>query len=583
MSESDVRVLWKPAAAMLGAVLCAGLLCFGARAQATTQAAPQAQGGAAKVRKEKEETCRISGMVVKLADGTPLKGATVALSNDEDREHNIATKTMADGRFALKNVPPARYKMTVSRNGYVSAEYGQQKPTDPGAMLTLSAGQVKEGLMFRLIPAAVIAGRVFNEDGEPEPNVSVTASRQTYHEGRRQVSAFAQAQTDDLGAYRLFGLAPGRYFVSAVPQRWGQIAGDKEFSDNTSATGSEQGYTKTYYPGTPDPGRAGVISLKEGEEIPGTDIALKEVAVRRVRGKVVNQATNKTSRDMEVELIPRTNGQDWGMGGSTNVKKDDGSFEITNVVPGAYTVIAFWFDSNEGKVHMTSQKVDVGENDVDGLLLTIGTGGVVQGRVVWDGKPSLERDDLMVGAEAADGGFLWNQGARLDEKREFTLKNLGEGDLRLIVGGASKDCYVKQIMFGQTLAKDDVISVSKGSNPALEITLSSRGARVQGAVTDKDGLPAAGVWVVAVPEENRRSLTRLFKPQTTDQYGKYDLHGLAPGSYRIFAWAGIEQGEWEDPEFLRPQEAKGELLELQDEDAKTVNLKVIEKKSVGAE
>ena len=583
MRESDVRVLWKLAVAALGAVFCAGLLGVGARAQAPAQAAPQAQGGAAKAGKEKEETCRISGMVVKLADGTPLKGATVFLRNDEDREHNIATKTTADGRFALKNVPPARYKLGVSRNGYVSAEYGQQKPSDPGAMLTLSAGQVRNELMFRLIPSAVIAGRVFNEDGEPEPNVSVTASRQTYHEGKRTVSSFAEAQTDDLGAYRLYGLPPGRYFVSAIPQRWGQIAGDKEFSDNTSAAGSEQGYTKTYYPGTPDPVRAAAISVKEGEEIPGTDIALKEVAVRRVRGKVVNQAASKTSRDMHVQLIPRTNGQDWGMGGDARVKKEDGSFEITNVVPGPYTVIAHWFDPNELRMHMTSQKVDVGENDLDGLLLTIGAGGVVQGRVVWDGKPSLEREDITVRVEAVDGGFSWNQGARVDEKREFTLKNLGEGDLRLIVGGASKDCYVKQITFGQTLAKDDVISVSKGSNPALEITLSSRGARVQGAVTDKDGLPAAGVWVVAVPEENRRSLARLFTPQTTDQYGKYDLHGLAPGSYRMFAWAGIEEGEWEDPEFLRPQETKGELLALEDEDAKTVNLKVIEKKNAGAE
>jgi len=297
----------------------------------------------------------------------------------------------------------------------------------------------------------------------------------------------------------------------------------------------------------------------------------------------VNQATNKTGRDMQVQLTPRTNGQDWEMGGNAKVKKEDGSFEIANVVPGPYTVIAFWFDSNETKMHMTSQKVDVGESDVDGLLLTIGAGGVVQGRVVWDGKPSLERDDLWVQVNAVDGGFLWNQGARVDEKRAFTLKNLAEGDLRLTVGGASKDCYVKQITFGQTLAKDDVISLSKESNPALEITLSSRGARVQGAATDRDGLPAAGVWVVAVPDEARRGNSRLFKSQTTDQYGKYDLHGLAPGSYRIFAWAGIEQGEWEDPEFLRPQEAKGELLELQDEDAKTVNLKVIEKKSVGPE
>jgi len=84
--------------------------------------------------------------------------------------------------------------------------------------------------------------------------------------------------------------------------------------------------------------------------------------------------------------------------------------------------------------------------------------------------------------------------------------------------------------------KEDVINVSKGANPALEITVSSCGARVQGSVVDKDGLPAAGVWVAAVPDEARRTTLRLFKSQTTDQYGKFDLHGLAPGEYKLFAW-----------------------------------------------
>jgi carboxypeptidase family protein len=92
---------------MVGAAVSVGLPCVGTSAQRPAQAPQQAQGGAAKAGKEKEETCRISGMVVKLADGTPLKGATVVLRNDEDLEHTIAAKTTADGRFALKNVPRA--------------------------------------------------------------------------------------------------------------------------------------------------------------------------------------------------------------------------------------------------------------------------------------------------------------------------------------------------------------------------------------------------------------------------------------------------------------------------------------------
>jgi len=94
-------------------------------------------------------------------------------------------------------------------------------------------------------------------------------------------------------------------------------------------------------------------------------------------------------------------------------------------------------------------------------------------------------------------------------------------------------------------------------------------------------LPATGVWAVAVPDEAKRNNSNSFAAQTTDQYGKYDLRGLAPGSYKIFGWTGVEQGQWEDPDFLKVQEAKGEPVEVRDEDRKTVNLKVIEKNGEG--
>jgi hypothetical protein len=165
--------------------------------------------------------------------------------------------------------------------------------------------------------------------------------------------------------------------------------------------------------------------------------------------------------------------------------------------------------------------------------------------------------------------------ARVDGNQQFTLKDLMDGDVRLQVSGISKDCYIRQITYGPTFVKDDIISVSKGANPALEITVSSRGARVQGSVVDKDGLPAAGVWVVAVPDEVRRTTLRLFKSQTTDQYGKFDLHGLAPGEYKLFAWEGIESNAWQDDDFLKPFEALGTKLEVRDEDAATINLTAI--------
>jgi protocatechuate 3,4-dioxygenase beta subunit len=568
---------WRTAviAALLGVFLPGtGLL---AQAPPASPVPPSGQSAAAKgATAAKEETCRVSGLVLKMSDGSPLKNAMVQLYTEADREHTIATKTTADGRFALQNVPAGRYKLSVSRNGYVTTEYGQKKPSDPGAAFTLRAEESRQDLVFKLIPAAVISGRVFDEDGEPLQHAFVQASREAYNEGRRTLSTRGSAQTDDLGQFRLFGLAPGKYYVSATEWGWGQVRGDREFSA-TPKQEAERAHTKTYYPGSTDSAKASAISVGEGEEVPGVDIALKEVAVYRIRGKVFNQITRKAGKEAQVVVVPRGKRLEVDFGGGAEVKKADGSFEIANVVPGSYVLIAYWYD--EGKTYAAQENVDIAESDLEGIALTIGGGATIPGRVRWEGRPSLEGDELQVFLQPELMRYWVGTSARVQANQQFTLKDVNEGEFRVGASGISKDCYLKEIQYGDTRAKDDTITVSKGGGAPLEITISSRGARVQGAVVNQDGLPAAGVWVVAVPDESRRSNSRLFKSQTTDQYGKYDLHGLVPGSYKIFAWAEIEQGEWEDPEFLRPQESKGEAVELQDEGVKTVNLKSIGRKS----
>jgi protocatechuate 3,4-dioxygenase beta subunit len=575
VEEGAVRPLLKSWSTAVGLAVCVSLFGTVLAAQAPDGSANTAN--AAKSAKDKEETCRVSGMVVKMADGAPLKSATVRLENDSDHEHIIAAKTTADGRFELRNVPSGRYKLKVTRNGYVENEYGQQKQSDPGATFALSPGQDKQ-VLFKLIPAAVIAGKVFDQDGEAVPRAVVVASREVYREGHRTLTSSGFAQTDDLGQYRLFGLAPGRYYVSAVQRDWDQVTGDREFTAPSADVG-ERGYVKTYYPGTPELGRASLIVVKEGEEIAGTDIPLKQVAVYRIRGKVLNALTHKGGSEAYLILISRTKRLEWDFGGGEQVHKSDGSFEFPNVVPGAYLLVAYW--SDQGKTYSTQQKIDIAESDLDGVSLVIGAGATIPGNIRWEGLPSLDRDELSVSVQSADMSLTWRDSSRVEANQQFTVKDVGEGDYQVSVNGLSKDCYIKDTVYGEMHSADGLISVSKGGGEHLEIVVSSRGARVQGAVVDKDGLPATGVWVVAVPEEGRRTNFRLFKEQTTDQYGKFDLHGLAPGSYKLFSWTGIERGEWEDEEFLKPFEVKGESVELQDEDVKTVNLGVIERKNTG--
>ena len=524
-----------------------------------------------------EETCVVSGMVIRVLDSAPLKNATVQLVSGEDREHTIATRTMSDGHFELRNVPSGRYRLKVSRDGYVEQEFGQKKPTDPGAMFALRPGQKMSDLIFKLGRAGVIAGHVFNTDGEPMPNVMLNAIRQVYRDGKREFQSSAWDRSNDLGEYRIFGLAPGRYYVSAEEQTWNHVVGDREFNPIEKDTG-EKAYAKIYFPTSLDLGKASTVTVKQGEEIPAVDILMKEVVAYRIRGKVTNLLSKtRGAQNVQIAVLRRDSSAEWSEVGSTSVEKADGSFEIPAVAPGEYSLLAFSFDA--GKAHSTQEDLTVGNADVEGLTVIIGPGVNIPGRVAWEGKPSLEKAGLTVGAAPPGPIFVWGGSAEVDTSNQFTLSDVPEGELRLTVTGMSKDCYVKEARFGDALLPDMSFRVMKGSAGPLEITVSSLGARVEGTVTNEESLPVAGVWVVAVPEEAKRKQHYLFKSITTDQYGHFDLRGLAPGKYNLFSWDGVEQGEWEDTDFLKDSEEKGVTVDLNGSDTKAIELKLIQLKS----
>lgn len=531
---------------------------------------------------QKEETCSVSGMVVRREDGVPLKGALVRLSNpgDQDREqHTIAVRSKADGVFELKNVPAGKYRLSVSRNGYFEVQYGQNKPSDPGATFTLVAGQRMSDITLKLGRAGVITGHVVDEDGEPIPEALVVALRTQYEKGHKELQPRTFSQSNDLGEFRLHGLAPGRYYVSAEIPSWRHVEGEREFSGEDKAA-VEKGYTKMYYPGYTDPAKGSAIAVKEGEEIPAIDFFMKEVNVYRVRGKVINQATKGGVRNGIIQTRARNQHNYWVSYGAESTLKPGGSFEIANVPAGEYTVVVMLFD--EGKNYMTQQDVDVTAADVEGLTLVVGAGLTIPGKIIWDGQASLSKDEFAVQLVPESVDFWGGADSHVDENNQFNLKEVADGVFKVQVTGLSKDCYVKQVRHGENTLADTQIRVGKGSAGSLEITVSSRGARVEGMVLTEDNLPAVGVWVVAVPEESKRQFARLYKAERTDQNGAFNLHGLVPGKYKVFSWSSVEEGAWEDEDFLKSFEEKGETVEVQDGDRKSLELKLLASKDTTA-
>src|SRR5262249_17819993 len=97
----------------------------------------------------------------------------------------------------------------------VYSESGRGAPTP----VKLTEGQ-RMTITIRLSKSAVISGTIRDPLGRPMPNVRARVMRYVAMNGQRvlQTMGGTGGSTDDRGMYRIYGLQPGDYIVSAVAQ-----------------------------------------------------------------------------------------------------------------------------------------------------------------------------------------------------------------------------------------------------------------------------------------------------------------------------------------------------------------------------
>jgi hypothetical protein len=106
--------------------------------------------------------------------------------------------------------------------------------------------------------------------------------------------------------------------------------------------------------------------------------------------------------------------------------------------------------------------------------------------------------------------------------------------------------------------------------------LRSGAATVDGVVRDGAGKPVANATVVLVPPEARRENRELYKFGKSDASGKFSVRGIAPGSYKIFAFQAIAGGEFYNSRFISKFEFRGRSLSVSQGSTTTETLTVIE-------
>jgi len=522
-----------------------------------------------------EDQCTVAGIVLNSRTGQPVARAQVHLLRlDGGGPSSGAALTDPSGRFKLNGVAPGQYRAVASRNGFVR-QVSQSGRTPP--QLTLAPRQAVDGLTLELVPAAVIAGRVVDENGDPLPNVQLQPFRYVSVRGERHLVPFGAAvSTDDLGAYRMFGLNAGRYYISAFYSgKPGSTPGPGAplMFGGPAPEAAAEAYPPLFYPGVAEPSQAAPIQLRAGDERRGVDLRLAPVRTIRIRGHIAPFAGRM--QEAFVTLAPRG---DWGvatfsMGPRPPARVDArGAFEFSGVTPGSHLLGAML--NREGGTLWARLPVEAGSADIDGLELAFRPNVDLKGRLRFDGgsQPGQDLTSVAVTLTPLQGsmGFAGSSRSALDAAGSFQIRNLAQGDYRLNIDPLPADAYILSAKYGE--ADVTMKPVSLGEVPeTLEVVLSAAGARVQGMVTE-DGNPAPGALVLVIPESGRADLRKVAQ---TDPNGRFTLRGLAPGGYTLYACQGGSEGSVPDPQDLEGFQNKAQKITVQEQGRVTADLTLI--------
>jgi len=544
---------------------------------------------------------------------------------------NITATTDDQGKFQFKDVEAGAYRLVAARNGFARQEYGQRSLNRPGTPLNIRAGQQITDIAFRLTPAGTISGRVLDSTGEPLVGVTVQALRSSYDAtGKRAMQPVGTARTNDLGEYRLYWINPGRYFVNANTARSfadilsssaAQAASQPQSAEQAQAVASAASlfgpganpnevaateFGLTFYPGTTDATRAVAIDLQPGSEIRAIDFTLSRQQHVKLSGRVIDGETGRPPQGAQVsaslrETTSASSPLDAFIGGDPSANRYNpmtGEFVVQNVATGSYWLQVISQAANAPQpgaagpasaadalailstINTARIPIEVGNADVENLILTVSSGVSVPGRIRVEGAQSGTAgvlDRIGVTLQGSGGlsflSLLGGGAVRPAADGSFSIPRITAGDYKLAVNGLGPNLYVKEARLGQTDALQP-LSITLPINGSLDITLGSNPGQITGNVTDAALKPVSGVQAVLIPDQSRNRQD-LYKTAVTDQEGRFTIRGITPGDYRLFAWEDIEPFSYYDAAVLRQYEQQGKLVHIQEGSADSVDLKII--------
>jgi hypothetical protein len=406
----------------------------------------------------------IEGVVTNALTGEPVARAHVMLRADKKRYGAMST---AEGKFSIATVEPGVYALKTERAGFVPLE----------ARVEIRPEMTVRAYNAELTPEGSIAGKVVKPDGEPMEGVKVEASK----------TGFAlHRYTNDRGEFRLDGLPPGRYRLTAAPSR--TVLPPDVRTDGT---------LEEYFGDLTHPGR---LAVGPGAELTAIEMRLQRTRSIRVSGVLTGAAGPQVQVQAE-----RLGDRDFTRPGVVK----GSAFEIWNLTPGKYRIGA-----RVGMLTSATEEVEVVATNIEGIELRVMAPFEIAGRVEWSGPPLAQL--ALIPASPRRRSVV----ANVRPDGSFQAANVGPERYEILTPGA----FAKSVELGPTPMRGGILDLSRGAGAPIAIRLSAEFASVTGTVRDtKDP-----VTVTLEPEG------RPDRAQRVEATGSYSFTSVVPGVYRLY-------------------------------------------------
>lgn len=385
----------------------------------------------------------------------------------------------------------------------------------------------------------------------------------------------SQGTTDAEGKFAISG-QPGDYAVEIRPQVRQEDRVRTTFKDS-DVEAIDQDYAHTYWPGGHDQQATIPVNVPSGASVDIGIIAVRKVPYYRVHVKVPPEGC-LAGDTLDI------NENTWGYQNDQNSitiksKVPCGDMLITGFAPGSYRLVITTGKGPEGR-HMASVPFVINDKNVE-ITAALETGITLEGKFVTEqGARPVDFTAFRVPMLSPLGGLPFGDvmtQSKVNSDGTFRVVGMPAVNHRLHLTTLPGGFCVKEVRYNGVVVRDGIIPMESPSmNHSLTLVLDDKPAAVTGTVMDGDKA-VGGAWVIAARWP--LPLNQIFiaaASATSDDQGRFQIPGLAPGEYRFVALRNRTDDRDRAPGKLEGALTASEKVELSEGTVQNLSLKPVD-------